>query len=64
MGPDEKKVAAAMAALELYLEDEARCSPGAPALEGPSWPMPSMWAMSGRHAIMNQRVLVSARLWK
>ena len=62
MNLEAKKIAAALAAVDMYLAQEAAQSaaqaPGRPTL------FPSLWALSGRQAIMNNRALVAARVWK
>jgi hypothetical protein len=59
MERDRKKLAAALAAVNLYLNEEAAAAPdeARPALL-------SLWALSGRQEIMSARAAVAARLWK
>jgi len=58
---DAKKVAAAVAAVNQYLSDEAHdASARGPAPSA----APSVWALSGRQRLMQNRELLAARLWK
>ena len=61
MSVDAKKVAAALAAVDMFLKEQAakRAERAAPP---PGYP--SLWAISGRQWIMNSRFLVTARMWK
>ena len=62
MDIEAKKVAAVNAAVLQYLEAERAEHSGPPA--GPSPLSLSIWSLSGRQAIMSNRSLVCARLWK
>ncbi|HUT52032.1 MAG TPA: hypothetical protein VM658_01440 [bacterium] len=58
MKREMKKVAAALAAVNMYMAGEAAAhEPGPPLLM-------SLWALSGRQEIMSARQAVAARLWK
>ena len=62
MDSQAKKVAAALAAVNLFIDDEAlgeRPEHREGGLSGLS-----IWSLSGRQAIMNARFLVTARMWK
>lgn len=63
MDGKQKRVAAAMAAVNAYLDEEARAME-AEDREAKVAAAPSLWAMSGRQRIMNYRELLAARLWK
>jgi hypothetical protein len=60
MGREMKKVAAALAAVNMYMEQEA-----AEQAREPAPPLfMSLWALSGRQEIMSARATVTARMWK
>jgi hypothetical protein len=59
---NKKKVAAALAAVNLYLADEARSAAAVPLVAGPAGS--GAWPHSGRESIMNLRQLVTMRLWR
>ena len=63
MDTDAKKIAAAMAAVSHYLEEEAAVAqtPVTPTTSGSAF---SPWAQSGRQRMMNARELLCSRLWK
>jgi hypothetical protein len=59
-GASEAKLAAAVAAVRMYLSQARTAATGglAPA---PHAPEPSPWARYGRQALMNQRIRMQAR---
>jgi hypothetical protein len=60
MDEKSRKMAAALAAVSQYLDEEA----AARVLPPPGPPALSLWAVSGRQQIMSARTLIAARLWK
>ena len=58
MEREMKKVAAALAAVNMYLAGEAAAPEGAAPV------LMSLWALSGRQEIMSTRTAMAARLWK
>ncbi len=61
MGKDHKKIAAAISAVNRYLEEERTGEEEPP--EAPL-PLPSLWALSGRQEIMNGRALLISGFFK
>jgi hypothetical protein len=61
MNGKSKKVAAAIAAVNQFIEEEVMEQAARPAAPPAC---PSLWSVSGRQAIMNNRFLVTARMWK
>lgn len=61
MALDQKKVAAAMAGVTRWLEEEQEAERAGTARMPSS---PSIWSQSGREQIMAMRTLLTARLWK
>jgi len=57
----KKKIAAAMAAVEMYLEQEQAAQSAETSRPEPVF---STWAGSGRESIMRMRNMLQARLWK
>jgi hypothetical protein len=60
MNTEAKKVAAMLAAVHQFIEEEqatAAMTPSPPAAV-------SLWALAGRQQIMNTRALLVGRLWK
>ncbi len=61
MKTEKKKIAAAISAVNQYLEEEQ----AEQALPKPApLPVPSIWALSGRQEIMTGRAMVTSGLFK
>lgn len=61
MNPETKKVAAALAAVNEWMREEAADRAAAPA-PGPALG-PSLWALAGRQDLVTQRTMVTGRRW-
>lgn len=59
----QKKIAAAIAAVTRYLEEETAAAPAAAPTPAPPWlpPGPAVWALNGRQTQMQLRTLMQLR---
>ena len=60
----KKKMAAALASVNLHLEEEARAVASAALVPAAANFSSGAWPHSGRESIMNLRQLVTMRLWR
>ena len=60
MKPEQKKIAAALAAVQAFLHEEAAKTSASPVHR----PATSFWGLSGRLEQMNVRSLFTSRMWK
>jgi len=57
---EQKKIAAALAAVQAFLHEEAAKTSASPIRQ----PVASFWGLSGRLEQMNLRSLFTSRVWK